>query len=315
MYKDYIVGDEIAGSELKNLLADAEIMKNELARGRSDNGENAPLKGMNIALIFEKPSTRTRVSFEVGLSQLGAHTVVLSGRDMQLGRGETIEDTGKVLSRYCDAIVIRTYEQEKLEALAEASAVPVVNALSDTYHPCQALADLLTIKEEKRDFEDLKLVYLGDGNNVCHSLLLAAAMTGMNMVAACPPEFAPNPVIIKYAQRLAKNTGARISLNDNAVEAADNADVLYTDVWVSMGDEDSREKRLEALNPYKINEEIVAVANLDAIVMHCLPAHRGEEIEASILDGPHSVVFKQAENRLHAQKALMVKLLKEAAGR
>jgi ornithine carbamoyltransferase len=234
---------------------------------------------------------------------------------MQLGRGETIEDTGKVLSRYCDAIVIRTYEQEKLEALAEASAVPVVNALSDTYHPCQALADLLTIKEEKRDFEDLKLVYLGDGNNVCHSLLLAAAMTGMNMVAACPPEFAPNPVIIKYAQRLAKNTGARISLNDNAVEAADNADVLYTDVWVSMGDEDSREKRLEALNPYKINEEIVAVANLDAIVMHCLPAHRGEEIEASILDGPHSVVFKQAENRLHAQKALMVKLLKEAAGR
>jgi ornithine carbamoyltransferase len=303
--KDFLTGEELDASEIADLLLESEKLKDGLRKGY----QPALLEHRSVALIFEKPSTRTRVSFEVGLAQLGAHPVVLSGRDMQLGRGETIEDTGRVLSRYCDAVVIRTFEQEKLAALAAAATVPVVNALTDLYHPCQALADLLTIKEKKGKLAGLKLAYLGDGNNVCHSLMLAAAKMGMSMTVACPDGYRPDDAITARAISIAAKTGAELAITDDAVAAAKGADAVYTDVWVSMGQEDERETRLEALRPYRIDEETMSVARVDAIVLHCLPAHRGEEIEASVLDGPNSVVFDQAENRLHAQKALLLKLL------
>lgn len=303
--KDFLTGLETDGADIEALLKKSETMKDRLKKGFSEK----LLGDKSVALIFEKPSTRTRISFEVGLFQLGAHPIMLSGREMQLGRGETIEDTGKVISRYCDAIVIRTFEQSKLEALAAAATVPVVNALSDQYHPCQALADMLTIREKKHTLAGLKLAYLGDGNNVCHSLLLAAAATGMNISVGCPAGYMPDENVVELAGKTAATTGSKIIITSDALEAASQADALYTDVWVSMGEEDEREQRLEALRPYRIDEETMAVAKVDALVMHCLPAHRGEEIDGSILDGPNSVVFEQAENRLHAQKALMVTLL------
>lgn len=303
--KDFLNGSELSGAELVALLDRSELMKDRLKKGFSDR----VLEGKSVAMIFEKPSTRTRISFEVGLSQLGAHPIMLSGREMQLGRGETIEDTGKVISRYCDAIVIRTFEQSKIEALAAAASIPVVNALSDEYHPCQALADMLTIKEKKHSLTGLKLAYLGDGNNVCHSLMIAAASVGMNIAVGCPDGYRPDQAVTMQAQSIAANTGSEILITSDALKAAKNADALYTDVWVSMGEEEEREQRLDALRPYRIDEETMAVAKVDAVVMHCLPAHRGEEIDASILEGPNSVVFDQAENRLHAQKALMAMLM------
>lgn len=303
--KDFLTGTEMDGVDIDELLKQSMLMKDRLKKGFAEK----LLDGKSVALIFEKPSTRTRISFEVGLFQLGAHPIMLSGREMQLGRGETIEDTGKVISRYCDAIVIRTFEQSKLEALAAAASVPVINALSDAFHPCQALADLLTIMEKKRVLAGLKIAYLGDGNNVCNSLMLAAAATGMNISVGCPADYSPDVEVVAQAKEIGEKTGSKILLTTDALEAASQADVLYTDVWVSMGEEDERQERLEALRPYRIDEETMAVAKVDALVMHCLPAHRGEEIEADVLDGPNSVVFEQAENRLHAQKALMVTLL------
>ncbi len=309
--KDFVTGLEADALDLDELLALSLQLKEEQKKGV----ETQPLKNMSIAVIFEKPSTRTRVSFEVGLAQMGAHPVVLSGRDMQLGRGETIEDTGRVLARYCDAIVIRTFAQDKLEALAQAAAVPVVNALSDLYHPCQALADMLTIRERRGGLAGLKLAYFGDGNNVCHSLLIAAATAGMNMTVACPDGYQPDPKVIAIANRLAEESGAEIAVTEDASAAADKADALYTDVWVSMGQEAEKDARLTALSPYRIDEAILATAKADALVMHCLPAHRGEEITGAVLDGPNSVIFDQAENRLHAQKALMVTLMEQRGGR
>ena len=303
--KDFLTGEEANAVDLDALMARSLELKEKQKRG----GGARLLEHKSVAMIFEKPSTRTRISFEVGLAQLGAYPVMLSGREMQLGRGETIEDTGRVISRYCDAIVIRTFEQEKLDALAAAATVPVVNALSDMYHPCQALADMLTIREKKGGLAGMKLAYFGDGNNVCHSLLLAAATVGMNMSVACPDDYRPMVDVVKAAERLASISGAEIMVTNDALTAADKADALYTDVWVSMGQEEEKEARLRALRPYQIGETCLAAAKDDVIVMHCLPAHRGEEIEASVLDGPHSVVFDQAENRLHAQKALMATLL------
>lgn len=303
--KDFLTFAELNPEELKALLKKAASLKKELKRGH----QKKLLEGKSVALIFEKPSTRTRISFEVGLFQLGANPIVLNAAEMQLGRGETIEDTGKVIARYCDAVVVRTYEQAKLETLAGASPIPVVNALSDSFHPCQALADLMTIQENKGTLAGLKIAYLGDGNNVLNSLLYAAATAGMEIAAACPKVFSPDHKVVEKARAIAAGTGGSVQIMTDAMKAAKNADVLYTDVWVSMGDEGERKQRMSALRPYRIEEEIVSVAKMDALIMHCLPAHRGEEIEGEILDGPNSVVLDQAENRLHAQKALMVSLL------
>lgn len=303
--KDFLTYEELSQSDVDAIIAKSAELKDNLKKGYREQS----LSGQSVALVFDKPSTRTRISFEVGLFQLGAHAVVLNGQDMQLGRGETIEDTGRVISRYCDAIVIRTFEQEKLEKLAAAASVPVINALTDAHHPCQALADMFTIYEKKKMLAGLKLAYLGDGNNVLNSLMIAAATSGMNIAAACPAAFSPDKKVVKTAKKIAVETGSTVFITEDPMAAAKQADILYTDVWVSMGDEAERKKRLEALQPYRIDEEIMSIAKVDALVMHCLPAHRGEEIDAGILDGPNSIVFDQAENRLHAQKALMFEMI------
>jgi ornithine carbamoyltransferase len=264
-----------------------------------------PLAGKTLAMIFAKPSTRTRVSFEAGVTQLGGHALYLSTNDLQLGRGETVGDTGRVLSRYVDGIMIRTFKHSHVEELAEAATVPVINGLTDDYHPCQVLADLLTIYEKKGGIDGLKLAYIGDGNNMTHSLMLGGAKLGMSVVCASPAGLSPNPGIVQTAQRIGLMTGAEIAVVDSAPEAVEDADIVYTDVFVSMGQDSDREKKLAALANYQVTSALMAQARPDAIFMHCLPAHRGEEVEAEVIDGPQSVVFDEAENRLHAQKALM----------
>ena len=300
MERDYISVDDLTPSEVGELLAfsaklkaDPESFANRLA-------------GKTVALVFEKASTRTRVSFEVGVVQLGAYPLVLSASDLQLGRGETIEDTGHALSRYVDAIVLRTFEQERLEALAGASTVPVVNALSDFEHPCQALADLLTVQERLGGPGGRTLVYFGDGNNVCHSLLLAGAKTGMTVRVATPPGFEPIPQVVQRAAEIATETGGGVSVTSDPEEAATGADVLYTDVWASMGQEAEVDERALVFPIYQVNQKLVELASEDVVVMHCLPAHRGQEITDEVIDGPHSAVWDQAENRLHTAKALLL---------
>ncbi|HEY3209880.1 MAG TPA: ornithine carbamoyltransferase [Actinomycetota bacterium] len=270
------------------------------------------LSGMSVALIFEKPSTRTRVSFEVGIAELGAHPVALSSAELQLGRGETIEDTGRVLSRYVDAIVLRTFGQERLESLARTATVPIVNALSDFEHPCQCLADLLTVNEHKVRLAGLTLAYVGDGNNVAHSLLLGGAKSGMQVRVATPPGFEPIPQIVQRAQEIGEETGGGAAVSNDPDGAFAGADVLYTDVWASMGQEDEAAERTLVFQSYRIDGAALERAASDAIVMHCLPAHRGQEITDDVIDGPHSVVWDQAENRLHTQKALLLWLLDRA---
>jgi len=273
------------------------------------NGESyKPLEGKSLGMIFEKPSTRTRISFEVGTTQLGGHALYLSPKDLQLGRGETIADTAKVLSRYVDGIMYRAFDNEMMVELAENSSVPVISGLDDVEHPCQIVADLLTIKEKKGDF-DQKLVYVGDGNNVCHSLLLGSALVGMDMTACVPEGYDPDQEIVDEAVELGKENDAEIDIKRKPSEAVKDADVIYTDVWVSMGDEEEKEKRMKDFEGYQINKELISKADEDVIVMHCLPAHRGVEITSEVMDGPHSVVFDQAENRLHAQKAIMAELM------
>jgi ornithine carbamoyltransferase len=262
-----------------------------------------------VAVIFEKPSTRTRVSFEVGIHELGAHAVILSSTELQLGRGETIEDTGRVLSRYVHAIVLRTFEQERLEVLAGAADVPVVNALSDFEHPCQCLADLFTVREKRGDLAGLTLTYLGDGNNVTHSLLLGAAKMGMHMRVATPPGYEPIPQVVNRAEEIAEETGGSVLVTNDPEKASIGADVLYTDVWASMGQESEADARTLVFPAYRIDQAAVDRAAADVIVLHCLPAHRGQEISDEVIDGPHSAVLDQAENRLHTQKALLLFLL------
>ncbi len=305
--RDYLTVDSLSSEETAKVVDLADELK--AARGQRSAAHTGDLRGRSVAMIFEKPSTRTRVSFEVGIAELGATPVVLPAGELQLGRGETIEDTARVLSRYVHAVVVRTFEQSRLEALASAGTIPVVNALSDLSHPCQALADLQTIREQKGRWEGLKLCYLGDGNNVAHSLLEAGALAGMDVAAGCPPGHEPLAQVVSRAREIAGRTGARISVTTRPLEAARDADVVYTDVWASMGQEGERDARLLALRPYQVGAEVMAAAKPDAIVMHCLPAHRGEEISAEVLDGPRSVVFDQAENRLHTQKALLLFLL------
>jgi ornithine carbamoyltransferase len=263
------------------------------------------LKHKSLGMIFEKSSTRTRISFEVAMFELGGHALFLSYRDLQLGRGETVGDTAQVISRYVSCIMARVISHSTLEELAEYATVPVINALSDLEHPCQLLADLQTIREYKGRFKGLKFAWIGDGNNVCNSAILAAAITGMQISVACPGGYEPDPNMVAKARGM----GGSVEVVTAAEEAAMDADVLYTDVWVSMGDEEEKEQRLRDLGPYQINNALLNVARDDCMVMHCLPAHRGEEITSEVLTGTHSAVLDQAENRLHAQKALLIKLL------
>ena len=269
-------------------------------------------KGKTLAMMFSKASTRTRVSFETGFHQLGGHAIYLNDRDSQIGRGEPIRDTARVLSRMVDGIMIRTFSHDSVIELAEYASIPVINGLTDLLHPCQALTDLLTIEEQLGSLKGRKLVYVGDGNNMAHSLMYACAKVGMDMVCASPKGYQPDPMVLKQAQEDAAQTGCTISVEEDIAKAVKGADVLYTDVWTSMGQEAEREIRLKALHDYQINSELLKAANPGAIVLHCLPAHRGEEITEEVLEGPQSFVWDQAENRLHTQKAIMVLLMSDA---
>jgi ornithine carbamoyltransferase len=305
MEKDVIsmmdVKDDI--DDILNLASDLKL--------RWEKGEEfLPLKNKSLGMIFEKPSTRTRVSFEVAMTQLGGHALYLSPKDLQIGRGETISDTALVLSRYVDAIMYRAFSHKVMTELATNATVPVINGLDDLEHPCQILADLLTIKEHKGEFKGLKLAYVGDGNNVCNSLLYGSAMVGIDMNVGCPAGYLPNEAIFESASKIAQENGSHLHMFSNPNEAVRNVDVIYTDVWISMGDEKEKEKRLTIFAPYQVNSNLVGHAKSDCIVLHCLPAHRGQEITDEVVDGEHSVVFDEAENRLHGQKALLVRLLR-----
>jgi ornithine carbamoyltransferase len=281
-------------------------LADDLKRRQQAREEHHLLPGRTLGMIFQKPSTRTRVSFEVGIYQLGGTGLYLSAGDLQLGRGETIKDTAVVLSRYLDAIMIRTFAQSDVEELAANASIPVINGLTDSAHPCQALADVMTIRERFSRLEGLKVVYLGDGNNVCASLMVACAKLGMEFVAATPPGYRPDEEVL----RIARDAGGTVELSDDPRAAVEGADVLYTDVWTSMGQEAEREERLQDLAGFGIDADLVKRAGDSAIVLHCLPAHYGEEITEDVLYGPQSAVWDQAENRLHAQKALMALVIR-----
>lgn len=293
-------------AELKAVLDLGDELKMLLARGRP----HKLLPGRSIALIFKKASTRTRVSFEVGICQLGGTGVSITAEHTHLARGETLKDTASVLSRYVDAIVIRTGPHSDVDELASYSSVPVLNALTDSSHPCQALADVMTIRERYGRLEGVRLAYFGDGNNVCASLMVAAAKLGMSFIAACPPGYEPSKQALADADEAAGESGATIEIVNGPEQAAALADVLYTDVWVSMGEEDERDERLAAFQGYSINERLLELAKPEAFVMHCLPAHYGEEISEEIAHGPRSAIWDQAENRLHSQKALMALVMR-----
>ena len=272
--------------------------------------EEKSLKDQKLAMIFQKSSTRTRVSFEVGMYELGGTALFLSTNDIQLGRGEPIKDTAKVLSRFVDAIMIRAIEHDDVIELRDEADVPIINGLTNLEHPCQALADMLTVKEHKGGF-DGKFVYVGDGNNVCNSLLLICGCLGMDMAVACPDEYKPNAEIVAKAKEYAAKNNSTITITSDVKSAVSDADVIYTDVWVSMGDEAEAEKRRADFKEYQVNQELIDLADDDVIFMHCLPAIRGEEVSAEVIDGPHSVVYDQAENRMHAQKGVLYYFLKE----
>ncbi|MGV0736370.1 ornithine carbamoyltransferase [Mycobacterium syngnathidarum] len=308
--RHFLRDDDLSPDEQAEVLAlAAELKKAPFSR--------RPLEGpRGVAVIFEKNSTRTRFSFEMGIAQLGGHAVVVDGRSTQLGREETLEDTGAVLSRYVDAIVWRTFAQERLTAMASGSSVPIVNALSDEFHPCQVLADLQTLAERRGGAEGLnglRMTYLGDGaNNMAHSLMLGGVTAGIHVTIAAPAGFEPDPHFVDAAKRRAAETGATVTLTDDAQAGADGADVLVTDTWTSMGQENDGLDRVRPFRPFQVNAELLNRADPEAIVLHCLPAHRGHEITDEVIDGPQSAVFDEAENRLHAQKAMLVWLLERA---
>ena len=269
----------------------------------------APLKGQTLAMIFEKSSTRTRVSFEVGMNELGGFAVTLNTKDLQMGRGETVADTARVLSRYVDGIMYRAFEHSMVLELAKYATVPVINGLDNFEHPCQIMADLLTVKERFGRLKGIKMAYVGDGNNVCNSLMLGCAMVGMDLACGCPKGYEPDSGVIEKAKEIAKANGCSLKITESAIEAAKGADVVYTDVWVSMGQEEHSRMREQIFKPYQVNADLMSVADPKAIVMHCLPAHRGMEITDEVIDSERSVVLDQAENRLHAQKAIMIALM------
>ncbi|VEF48116.1 ornithine carbamoyltransferase [Bacillus freudenreichii] len=291
--------------EIMQIINDAIKLKDMQKKGVTHHY----LKGKSIAMIFEKLSTRTRVSFEVGMNQLGGHALFLGKDDLQMGRGETVEDTAKVLSRFVDGIMIRAYSHDSVVQLANNSSVPVINGLTDDYHPCQVLADLMTLYEAKGSLEGKKLAYVGDGNNMTHSLMIGCAKIGVHCSIAAPKGYEPKQAIVEKAQEFAKETGAKIEITNDPKEAVNGADAVYTDVWTSMGWEEEQEQRLKAFADFQVNSELMAAADQEAVFLHCLPAHRGEEVSAEVIDGPQSLVFDEAENRLHVQKALMVALM------
>lgn len=307
MTRHFLRDDDFSPDEQAEVLAlAAELKKDRFSR--------RPLDGpRGVAVIFEKNSTRTRFSFEMGIAELGGHAVVVDGRSTQLGREETLEDTGQVLSRYVDAIVWRTFAQERLTAMATGSTVPIINALSDEFHPCQVLADLQTLAERKGELKGLRLTYFGDGaNNMAHSLMLGGVTAGIDVTIAAPHGFEPHPMFVAAAETRAHQTGATVTLTDDPIAGAAGADVLVTDTWTSMGQENDGLDRVRPFRPFQVNSDLLAHADSEAVVLHCLPAHRGHEITDEVLDGPQSAVWDEAENRLHAQKALLVWLLERA---
>ena len=302
MKRDFVSLYDFSKEELLALLKRAKELKEMQKRGENYR----PLEGKTLGMVFEKPSTRTRVSFEVGMYQLGGHALFLSSQEMQLGRGETVADTARILSRYVDGIMIRTFSHRNVEEMARFATVPVINGLSDLLHPCQILSDIFTIWEKLGRYEGVKVAYIGDGNNVANSWINGALRMGMELWVASPPDYEPDGEIL----RRAKDENPRsVHLTHDPRKAAEGAHVLYTDVWTSMGQEEEQERRREVFRPYQLNRELVDLAEEGALVMHCLPAHRGEEITDEVMDGPQSVVFDQAENRLHVQKAILEALL------
>jgi ornithine carbamoyltransferase len=306
-HKDLLSIHDLTSEEVERILT----MAQKLKRMQKIGVPHEYCKGKTLAMLFSKASTRTRISFETGFHQLGGHAIYLSDKDSQIGRGEPIRDTARVLSRMVDGIMVRTFAHASVVELAAYASIPVINGLTDLLHPCQALTDLLTIREHRKTFKGCKLVYVGDGNNMAHSLMYACAKVGMNMVCASPRGYQPDPVVVKQAQEDAALTGCTVTVEENIFKAAENADVLYADVWTSMGEEAERDVRMAALHEYQINSELLKVAREDALVMHCLPAHRGEEITEEVLEGPQSVVWDEAENRLHTQKAIMALLMSD----
>ena len=300
MKKDFLTLTDLSLEEVKTVLERAAEFKS----GKDSSA--CPLIGKSIGLIFDKTSTRTRISFQTGIYQLGAQAIYINTKDLQLGRGETLEDTAKVLSRYLHGIVIRTYAHSKIEKLADNAEIPIINGLTDLHHPCQALADMLTIKEKKGKLNNIRLAYIGDGNNVVNSLMEAALMTDIDLVLACPNGYEPDKKIFNKVC----SDGAKVEVLSDPNEAVKDADVLYTDTWISMGQEREVERRRKIFKNYQINQGLLSLAKPDAIVMHCLPAHRGEEITDDVIDSAQSVVIDQAENRLHTQKALLEMLIK-----
>jgi ornithine carbamoyltransferase len=296
---------DLTKEEIEEILKTSELLKLQSLRGQ----EHRLLKGKTLGMIFEKPSTRTRVSFEVGMWQLGGYALYLSSTDLQLGRGETIADTARVLSRYVDGIMARVFVHQTVLDLIKYSRVPVINGLSDFTHPCQGLADLFTIYEKKGHLFGLKLAYIGDGNNVAHSLIYGCSKVGIDIALACPKGYEPNSKVVSEGREEARKKDKVVIVTNDPVEAVHGADVIYTDVWASMGKEKEREERIKLFKPYQVNAELVKRAKQDYLFMHCLPAHRGEEVTNEVADSKNSVIFDQAENRMHAQKALLVLIL------
>ena len=305
MNKDLLRMDNLSKEEILDILNLADQLKYENKHGI----EHHLLKGKSLGMIFEKASTRTRVSFEVGMYELGGHPLFLSSKDLQIGRGEPIQDTARVLSRYLDGIMIRTFSQKGVETLAEVSSIPIINGLTDDEHPCQVLADLMTIREKKLILEGLKVAYIGDGNNMCNSLLVGCLTLGMHISIANPEGYKPPAYYVNKGNELAIKNGVSFFMTKSPEEAVKDADVVITDVWASMGQEKEAAERMKAFKDYQVNKELMSLAKEDAIVLHCLPAHREEEITEEILEAHADTIFEEAENRLHAQKAILVKLL------
>lgn len=306
MKKDLLKMDDLSKEEILDILNLADQLKYE----RKHKINHELLKGKSLGMIFEKSSTRTRVSFEVGMYELGGNALFLSNRDLQIGRGEPIIDTARVLSRFLQGIMIRTYSQQEIENLAKYSSIPIINGLTDEEHPCQVLADLMTIREYKNVLEGLNVAYIGDGNNMANSLIIGCLKVGMNFSIACPENYMPKSKYIERGKELALLENSKFTITTSPTEAAKNADVLLTDVWASMGQESEAEIRQKAFMGFQINNELLNLAKPNALVLHCLPAHRGEEITAEVIEEHKSEIFDEAENRLHAQKAILVKLMK-----
>jgi ornithine carbamoyltransferase len=303
MKKDFLALSQFSKAELDAIFA----LTKELKKKQKSGVEHHLLKGKTLAMIFEKSSTRTRISFEVGMYQLGGHPLFINGKDSQMGRGEPIKDSARVIARYCDGVMIRTFAQETVEEFAKYASVPIINGLTDLHHPCQIMADLFTVIEHKGSYQGLKFAWIGDGNNMANSWIEAAAIFGFDLTLACPEGYDPNAKVLEWARA---NTSSKIVITRDPKQAAQDADVLNTDVWASMGQEEEQKIREKAFAGYQLNEELLDLAQGNAMVLHCLPAHRGEEISDDVIEGPHSAVWDEAENRLHVQKAIMATLMK-----